>query len=117
MADNNQIKEGEVVGAPIVQSTTEATPSPADETSMPNHQNTETEQPPVRTARPDTPIAQTLAAGAGEHTPADGAVWGQDSRLIQTEDVSTTDAQARNEGAPAERGQAHRGGRSAGGDK
>jgi hypothetical protein len=65
------IKEGEAVGPPLVQSTTEATPSPADETPMPNHVNTENEQPPVRTSSPDTPIAQTLVAGAGEHTPPD----------------------------------------------
>lgn len=78
----SDIKEGEVTHAPIVQSTTEATPSEADTTSMPNAINTESEQPPVRTSRPDTPIAQTLAAGAGEHTPPDPEVWGPDGRLL-----------------------------------
>lgn len=81
MADTKKgIKEGEAVGPPLVQSTTEATPSPADETSMPNHLNTENEQPPVRTSSPDTPIAQTLTAGAGEHTPPDPAVFDRDGR-------------------------------------
>lgn len=72
---SSKIKDGDVVGAPIVQSTTDATPSPADETPMPNHVNTENEQPPVRTSMPDTPIAQTLTAGAGEHTPPDPDVY------------------------------------------
>jgi hypothetical protein len=82
MADKKSsgITEGEVVGVPLVQSTTTATPSPADETSMPNHQNTDSEQPPVRTATPDTAIAQTLTAGAGAHTPPDPNVFGPDGR-------------------------------------
>lgn len=78
---SSKIKEGEAVGPPLVQSTTTATPSPADETSMPNHLNTENEQPPVRSSRPDVPLAQTLVAGAGEHTPPDPDVWGPDGRL------------------------------------
>ena len=55
----------------VVQSTTEATPADADKSSLPNAMDAEGEQPPVRTQHPDTPIAQTLAAGAGEHTPPD----------------------------------------------
>jgi hypothetical protein len=78
----SKIKEGEVVGPPLVQSTTEATPSPADETSMPNHLNTENEQPPVRTSKPETAIAQTLSAGAGEHTPPDPEEFGPDGRPL-----------------------------------
>jgi hypothetical protein len=83
MADNkttSKITEGEAIGPPLVQSTTTATPSPADETSMPNHLNTETEQPPVRTAKPDTAVAQTLTAGAGAHTPPDPDEFGPDGR-------------------------------------
>jgi hypothetical protein len=98
MADskaNKQINEGDVVGAPLVQSTTAATPSPADETSMPNHQNTDSEQPPVRTAKPDTAIAQTLTAGAGEHTPPDSDVFGPDGRPRNADDVGATDENAR----------------------
>lgn len=79
---NKQIKEGDVTGAPLVQSTTDATPSPADETSMPNHLNTENEQPPVRTSTPDTAIAQTMTGGAGEHTPPDPKKFGPDGRPL-----------------------------------
>ena len=35
------VDPGEAIGPPLVQSTTEQTPSPADETSVPNHLNTE----------------------------------------------------------------------------
>jgi hypothetical protein len=85
MAENRKgIKDGEPVGPPLVQSTTTATPSPADETSMPNHLNTENEQPPVRTSSPDVPVAQTLVAGAGEHTPPDPKLFNPDGRPIYT---------------------------------
>jgi hypothetical protein len=47
---------------------------------MPNHLNTENEQPPVRTSQPDTPIAQTLTAGAGEHTPPDPDKYDEEGR-------------------------------------
>jgi hypothetical protein len=81
-ASGKGIKEAEAAGPPAVQSTTTVTPSPADETSMPNHLNTETEQPPVRTARPDTPIAHSLMAGAGQHTPPDPKEFDRDGRPI-----------------------------------
>lgn len=80
---DKRLTDGEAIGPPLVQSTTTATPSPADETSMPNHLNTETEQPPVRTGKPDTPVAQTLTAGAGEHTPPDPDEFGPDGRPIR----------------------------------
>jgi hypothetical protein len=67
----SDIKEGEVVGAAVVQSTTDSTPTLASETPMPNAVETDPEAPPIHTAQPDVPIAQTLAAGAGEHTPPD----------------------------------------------
>lgn len=67
----SKIKEGEVVGVPVVASTTEATPAEADKSSLPNAMDAKPEQPPVRASKPDTAIAQTLAAGAGEHTPPD----------------------------------------------
>ena len=79
MADK-KIQEGDVVGAPVVQSTTTATPAEADKTSMPNALDAKPEDPPVRAAMPDTPIAQTLAAGAGEHTPPDPDKFGPDGR-------------------------------------
>jgi hypothetical protein len=65
------ISEGDVVRAPVVQSTTEATPTEASKTPMPNVVETQQEAPPIHTGRPDVPIAQSLAAGAGKHTPPD----------------------------------------------
>ncbi len=60
--------------APVgVQSITVVMPAEADKTSVPNSLDAKSEEPPVRAARPDSPIAQTLAAGAGEHTPPDPA--------------------------------------------
>jgi hypothetical protein len=75
------IKEGEVTGVPVVQSTTEETPAEADKTSAPTALDAKPEDPPVRTVRPDTPIAQTLAAGAGAHDPADPDMFQPDGRL------------------------------------
>jgi hypothetical protein len=66
--------------APTVQSTTDATPAEADKSSLPNAMDAKPEQPPVRAAKPDTPIAQTLVAGAGEHTPPDPKVFRPDGR-------------------------------------
>jgi hypothetical protein len=81
MADKKSgIKEGEVVGVPVVQSTTTETPAEADKTPMPTALDAKPEDPPVRASRPDTAIAQTLAAGAGEHTPPDPDVFGPDGR-------------------------------------
>ena len=65
------IDPGPPGGPSGVQSVTKETPNPEDETPMPNVLGTDPESPPVHTARPDVPIAQTLAAGAGEHTPPD----------------------------------------------
>ena len=63
MAD--QINEKD---APVgVQSVTTATPAEADKVSEPNASDAKANQPPVRTNRPDVPIAQVLSAGAGEH--------------------------------------------------
>lgn len=82
------IDPGNIVVGASVQSTTKETPSPADETPAPNVLNTENEQPPVRTSRPDTPIAQTLVAGAGEHTPPDPEVFDKDGRPRSVSDGS-----------------------------
>lgn len=46
---------------------TTETPAKADTTSNPIPNDAQANQPPVRTNRPDVPIAQTLASGAGEH--------------------------------------------------
>jgi hypothetical protein len=79
------IVEGEVIGVPVVQSTTEETPAEADKTSAPVPNDAKPEQPPVRTVRPDTPIAQSLAAGAGAHEPADQDMFQPDGRLKEEE--------------------------------
>lgn len=55
MAD--QIKDG----------VTEATPAEADKTSAPGNGDAKANQPPVRTNRPDVPVADVLASGAGAH--------------------------------------------------
>ena len=63
MAD--QINEKD---APVgVESVTTSTPAEADKVSEPNASDAKANEPPVRTNRPDVPIAQVLAAGAGEH--------------------------------------------------
>ena len=51
MADSKKIQEGEVNMAPIVQSTTEATPAEADKTSLPNAMDAKPNDPPVRASR------------------------------------------------------------------
>ena len=58
MADKAKIDENEI---------TTVTPAEADKTSNPIPNDAEANQPPVRTNRPDVPIARTLAAGAGAH--------------------------------------------------
>lgn len=60
MAENKIKDEGQVT-------VTEETPAKADTTSAPIPNDAEANQPPVRTNRPDVPIAQVLAAGAGAH--------------------------------------------------
>lgn len=65
MAAKKDIEEVEqAVG---VGSVTTNAPANADKTSNPVNNDAEANQPPVRTNRPDVPIAQTLAAGAGAH--------------------------------------------------
>lgn len=71
--------EAGAVGLSVVQSTTEATPREGDETPMPNKLETEPAAP-VSTQEPDEPIAQTLAAGAGEHTPPDPEKFDKEGR-------------------------------------
>lgn len=81
-AADKRLTDGEAVGPPLVQSTTTTTPAEADKTSVPNALDAKPEDPPVRAARPDTPIAQTLAAGAGAHTPPDPDEFGPDGRPL-----------------------------------
>lgn len=63
-----------------VHSVTTATPAEADKTSVPNALDGKANDPPVRTNRPDVPIAQVLAAGAGAHLPPDDPHIGRDGR-------------------------------------
>jgi hypothetical protein len=52
-----------------VQSVTEVTPHPADESSAPGpYDKLDLNRPPVSTNRPDVPIAHSLVAGAGAPT-------------------------------------------------
>lgn len=81
------IDAGSVVGPPTVQSTTEATPAEADKESIPNAMDAKPEQPPVRAAKPDTPIAQTLASGAGEHQPPDPKEFAPSGRPREVEEA------------------------------
>jgi hypothetical protein len=55
---------------PAVESTTEATPHPADESSAPGpYEGLDVNRPPVSTNQATTPIAQSLVAGAGAPSP------------------------------------------------
>lgn len=48
---------------------TATAPAQADQSSYPNADDALPEQPPVRTTNPETPIAQSMSGGAGEHKP------------------------------------------------
>jgi hypothetical protein len=62
MAEEIQERESAPAGT-----VTETTPAKADETSAPVPNDAKLNDPPVRTNRPDVPIADSLAAGAGAH--------------------------------------------------
>ncbi len=87
------IKEAKGVdSAPVrelttVQSTTTETPAEADKSSLPNAMDAKSEDPPVRASKPDTPIAQTLAAGAGAHTPPDPEEFAASGRPREIEEA------------------------------
>jgi hypothetical protein len=79
MADKkNDIDEVHVL--PVVQTTTSVTPS-MDDQEHAIHGDAKENDPPVRTGRPDVPIAQTMTEGTGAHTPPDPTVFGPDGRL------------------------------------
>jgi len=65
---------------------TNETPAEADEKSEPNASDAKPNDPPVRTNRPDVPIAQVLASGAGEHKPVDDPNIGADGRFYADKD-------------------------------
>ena len=80
VGSQTNLKAGESTMAPAVQSTTTKTPAEADKSSLPNAMDAKTNDPPVRAGEPYIPIAQTLAAGAGAHTPPDPVEFGPDGR-------------------------------------
>jgi hypothetical protein len=94
MADEKKgIKEGEPAGPPGVQSTTEALPasSPGSKDLTPAAPDTDPEAPPLHTGKPDVPIAQTLAAGSGEHTPPDPKEYDKQGRPRDVSGISQKD--------------------------
>jgi hypothetical protein len=81
MAESKSSKKfDEVSAAAGAVTVTEETPAEADKTSVPNAMDADMNDPPVRTHRPDVPIAQVLGAGAGAHLPPDDPHIGQDGR-------------------------------------
>lgn len=74
-----------VVAAPVEQVGDQGVVAPkslknADAVSGPGISDAELEDAPVRTGRPDVPVAVTLATGAGAHTPPDPDKVGPDGR-------------------------------------
>src|SRR3712207_1390803 len=71
MANDKQDTKGkgieEVPVSAVTTTITTETPANADKTSNPVDNDAKANQPPVRTNRPDVPIAGSLAAGAGAH--------------------------------------------------
>ena len=64
------LTEGNMEEGENVQTVTEETPHPADESSSPGpYADLEVDRPPVSTNKPDVPIAQSLVAGAGAPSP------------------------------------------------
>ena len=91
IANAKGIEPGAVRQVQTVQSTTEVMPSKADESSAPGpYQGDDApkaEEPPVRAAKPDTPIAQTLTEGAGAHTPPDPKEFAPSGRPREIEEA------------------------------
>ncbi len=95
MADKDSkkgIDDGPAGGPSGVQSTTTSLPaaSPGSKEIGPSPPDTEHEAPPLHTARPDVPIAQTLVAGAGEHTPPDPKLYDSEGRPRSVTGVTVT---------------------------
>jgi hypothetical protein len=75
------IKKADPEAGQAVQSVTEETPHPADESSAPGpYTDLDVNRPPVSTNRPNVPIAHSLVAGAGAPTgdPDYHPEWGPD---------------------------------------
>lgn len=89
-ADRKGIVEGEVHAPPIVQSTTEVVSNEGSKTSVNNKLETEA-APPLSTNEPNVPIAHSLAAGAGEHTPPDPKEFDSQGRPRDVSGISQED--------------------------
>ncbi len=94
MAKTKEKEFDEVVGPAAAVTVTHETPAEADKTSAPVDNDAKANDPPVRTNRPDVPIAQVLASGAGAHEPPDDPHVGADGRYY----ADTDDAEATREG-------------------
>lgn len=74
---------------------THEVPHPADGTSAPGpYEGLSADRPPVSTTDPDTPIAQSLAAGAGAHTPADNEAAQLERNAMRRDGESVVPADA-----------------------
>jgi hypothetical protein len=60
---------------------TDVAPSDSDKDSYPHGTGAKYDDPPVRTSRPDIPIAESLGSGAGEHVPPNPDVYRDDGRI------------------------------------
>lgn len=74
MADKQNIEQNDDGAPAAAETVTHETPHPADESSAPGpYDGLKADRPPVSTTKSDVGVAQSLAAGAGAHTPADDA--------------------------------------------
>jgi hypothetical protein len=76
----------------IDDSTTEVDKAPTavkeDDKHHAVHGDAELHDPPLRTPRPDVPIAQRLADGAGKHTPGDLEDFNDEGRFVGQTDAA-----------------------------
>jgi hypothetical protein len=64
----------------------------ADKYSEPGPNDAEPNDPPLRTNRPDQPMIQSLATGAGQHKPLDDSEFDSDGRFAgKTPDAAMAD--------------------------
>lgn len=84
----------EVTAAAGAVTVTYETPSNADKTSNPVDNDAKANQPPVRTNRPDVPIAQSLGAGAGAPEVVDDPHIGADGRFYADADEAKASHEA-----------------------
>ena len=88
-AATDTVQDAAVVPPPVEQVGDDGVVAPkkselknADRISGPDVSDADIEDAPLRTGRPDVPIAVSLASGAGEHLPPDHTKFGPDGRPI-----------------------------------